>query len=236
MDIFNSVYAVFGRPAAAGMVIAGMAASAVASPVTLQPTAAQGQDAFVYQSMPTWNFDSSGFEKFIVLGKSTAGHDLNGLIKFDLTGVSLAPGETATLNLYVQPTESTGFAGVSPTSAGPAVAQVFAATSSWSAGSVNWNSGIAGGSLLTSQAIDGTGKWITFDVTSQVQSWVSGSATNNGFLLSQEAAVNSGGWVGLVFDSSAATNRPFLQVVPEPASLAGLAIIGGVLLRRRNRA
>ena len=236
MYILNSLFGLLARPAvAAGVGVLGFVSTGFATPIVVQPTAATAQDTFVYQAMPTFNFDSSGFEHFLVLGKSVSGHDLSSLIQFDLTGVSLAAGEKATLNLFVDPTESTGFPGVSPTAGGPATADVAAASSAWSPAFVQFGQ-VSGGAVIASASIDHTGYWATFDVTPTVQSWLDGTAVNNGFVITQDSAVNHNGWVGLVFDASGGTSRPFLQVaaVPEPAAL-GAAAAGLFLIGRRRR-
>lgn len=217
--------------------LAGVSSVAMASPVHLEPTGAAAQDTFVYQSMPDFNFDASGFERFIALGKSTVPHDLNGLIRFDLAGASLAAGERATLNLYVTDTGATGFPGVSPSAAGPAVVDVASATSAWQASTATWASLPAAGAIVDSETIRGVGGWARFDVTDLVGAWLDGSVANDGFVLSQAAAVNRGGWVGVVFESSASTHAPFLEIaaVPEPTTLAAAALLSCPMFFRRKR-
>ena len=226
--------------AVAAAIVCGMgaasAASALAEPVVVSPTAPQGQDTFVYQGIPGMNFDDNGFEQFIVLGKSTAGHELRGLIRFDLAGLSIAADEKATLNLYVGDTTSTGFPGYSPTPATAVVANVAAAGAAWDPATVTWQSGVPAGDVVDAVTIDGIDRWVSFDVTSQVGDWIDQPTTNYGFVLSQAAAVGGPGWVGLVFDASAGANRPYLEIatVPEPAGLATLAIAAWAIGRRKR--
>lgn len=237
MDVFNSIYRLVARPTGLAAVASAVLASvAVAAPITVQPGVATAQDVFVYQGMPTWNLDANGFDRILVVGKSSAGHDLHSLIKFDLAGVALDAGETVTLNLFVVPTESAGFPAVSPTAAGPVTVNVAAATSAWSASTVTWNSGVTGGGTAASLSIDHTGYWASFDVTSLVQAWLASPASNNGFLLTQDVPVNNNGYVNAVFQASAGANKPYLQVasVPEPSVLTGGAVLAGMLLRRRR--
>lgn len=211
------------------------AAQTVSAAVTIQPTASQAADTFVYQAMPTFDFDGSGFDRFLVLGKSVAGHELDGLIRFDVAGVTLSSGESATLNLFVDPTESTGFPGVSPSSTGTAIADVALATSYWDPATVQFGQ-VASGAEVASQTVFSTGSWVSFDVTSAVQQWLADPGSNYGFILTQDAPVYTSGWVGLVFEGSAGANRPFLQIseAPEPSSMA-IAASGLALVARRRR-
>ncbi|MGC4030495.1 MAG: DNRLRE domain-containing protein [Tepidisphaeraceae bacterium] len=237
MNVFNSIYRLAARPAVMAVVVSALVASeSLAAPVTIQPDAALAQDVFVYQGMPTWNLDSMGFEKLLVVGKSSAGHDLQSLIKFDLTGVALGAGEKATLNLYVDSTETAGFPAVSPSATGVVLVDVAAASSAWTASTTTWNTGITGGATAAGFSVDHTGYWASVDVTSLVEAWLATPSSNNGFFLTQDAAVNSGGWVNVVFQASAGTNKPYLQIssVPEPTLVAGGAVVAGLLLRRRR--
>ena len=213
---------------------------AAAAPAVIQPDENASKDAFVYQFLPTFNFDSAGFQTLLASGRTSSGHDLRSFIEFDLTGVALAADEVATLNLFVGDTASAGF-GVNPSPAAPVTANVSAAQGAWSESALNWNNQPAVGPLVASEAIDGIGHWVSFDVTPQVQSWLASPGTNFGFAVMQDAIVTNGGPVVAVYESSSGVNRPYLQiaVIPEPA--AGLVTASALMLaglrrsRRRRR-
>lgn len=208
---------------------------AVAAPAIVQPGPATAEDTFVYQFLPTFNFDGSGWNALFATGTTGSGHDIRGLIRFDLSGLSLAPGEVATLNLWVTDTAAAGF-GVSPSPAGPVTTDVHVATSAWNAGTVTWaTQPTFNTAIVDSELIDGIFRWVSFDVTPVVGQWLADPASNFGFVVTQRDVVNNGGRVMGVFDASAGQNRPFLQIAPVPEP-AGLAILGGtamLLVRRR---
>jgi hypothetical protein len=214
------------------------AAPVVATPAIVQPTNAQSKDAFVYQFLSTFNFNSGGFSALLSTGQSGAGHDTKTAIQFDLTGLSLDAGEKATLNLWSTSNASLGF-NQDPSPANPVTTNVFAAASAWDANTINWNNvpATTTATPLSQGVVDGINEWVSIDVTNIVQGWLANPASNNGFVLTQDALV-AGGQVVAVYDSAAAQNRPFLQIqaVPEPATL-GLAVLSlPLLLRRRRRA
>jgi hypothetical protein len=206
---------------------AGVASAALA---TLTPT----QDVFLYQGLPTSNFQSGAFASFnttLSSGATSTGHDIHTLIQFDLTGVTVDPGETASFNLY---SVSSPF-GQSPTAGTPVTADLYALTADWDDDAATWNTEPAhGASIVGSATIDGTGKWINFDITAQVQAWIANPSSNHGLLIVQPTIVPpSGPAVAASYSSSEGANVPFVQV-PEPTSLALIAS-GGLLLMRRRR-
>jgi hypothetical protein len=208
-----------------------LSAGALAAPVVRAPV----QNAFVYQGMPTSNFQAGTFSDYNTLLCSSAtstGHDLHSLLQFDLSNVTLGAGETASLHLH---SVSSPF-GLNPSAAQPVEADLYALGTDWNAPSVTWNTQPAhGGAPIGSAVIDGMDKWFTFDITSQVRSWIDDPSSNHGLMMVQPVVVPaSGPAVAASFDSSETANSPFLQV-PEPTSLALLSV-GGVLALRRRRA
>jgi hypothetical protein len=204
---------------------AGVAFSNVARAVTIQPNEAASKDTFVYQFLPTFNFNSGGFGSLLTAGATGIGHDTESLVQFDLSSVGLASAQvtSASFQLYVDSTSAAGF-GLNPDAAHPIQIDLLAiggASPTWDENTVTWSTEpTTVGGLVASATINGINQWITFDVTSLVKQWLDGTLTNNGFLLRQDAVVPGSGsfYVG-VFDSSAGTNQPLLNVVPEPTSM-----------------
>ena len=161
-------------------------------------------DAHVSSAQPDVN---SG-----TLTNLNVGGGYTALIQFDL-GV-LPPGTTAaqitraTLRLYCNQADTPG-----PLS----VAQVNAA---WGEYSVTYNTLPPIGSAFVSAQIPAAGQFVTIDVTSAVQSWVTSPSSNNGLALTAASAV-------LQFDSKEndqTSHSPELEI----ALAAGSTGSGGV--------
>lgn len=231
--------------------VLGLAAVSGAAAVKIQPDEAASQDTFVYQlyqhasagqiyaGIPGGN--ASMADPILATTKSPLGHSMHSLIRFDLTGVTIDPGEKVVFGLYVRPA-AFGSATPSPTYAAPV--SVYAAESAWTE-SVTWATqpGTQGGALDTVN-VAGIDQFIEFDVTVQVQAWL-GGASNNGFVISQDAVVvdldrasqNLPAEVGVFFRGagwSDPTQRPYLQVIPEPAVLSILSLGAMISLRRKR--
>lgn len=226
--------AIVSLSVAAGLTAAVAAVSA--APAILQPGPESAQDTFVYQFLPTFNFDGPGWNALIATGTTGTGHDIRGLIRFDLTGLSLDAGEVATLNLWVTDTAAAGF-GVSPSPAAPVTTDLHLATSSWTASTVTWaTQPTYNPAIIDSQLVDGINRWVSFDVTATVSQWLADPSGNFGFVATQRDIVNNGGRVMGVFEASAGQNRPYLQIapIPEPSALALLGGTAMLLVRRRR--
>lgn len=226
--------AIVSLSVAAGLTAAVAAVSA--APAILQPGPESAQDTFVYQFLPTFNFDGPGWNALFATGTTGTGHDIRGLIRFDLTGLSLDAGEVATLNLWVTDTAAAGF-GVSPSPAAPVTTDLHLATSSWTASTVTWaTQPTYNPAIIDSQLVDGINRWVSFDVTTTVSQWLADPSGNFGFVATQRDIVNNGGRVMGVFEASAGQNRPYLQIapIPEPSALALLGGTAMLLVRRRR--
>lgn len=226
--------AIVSLSVAAGLTAAVAAVSA--APAILQPGPESAQDTFVYQFLPTFNFDGPGWNALFATGTTGTGHDIRGLIRFDLTGLSLDAGEVATLNLWVTDTAAAGF-GVSPSPAAPVTTDLHLATSSWTASTVTWaTQPTYNPAIIDSQLVDGINRWVSFDVTATVSQWLADPSGNFGFVATQRDIVNNGGRVMGVFEASAGQNRPYLQIapIPEPSALALLGGTAMLLVRRRR--
>lgn len=208
--------------------------------VVIQPDESASKDVFTYQFLPTFNFETSGpdFQAVLATSKTSSGHDTHTLVEFDLSAVSIPPEAvtSATLSLYVADGSAVfGGAFGNPTPSETVDVEVLALGGAWEETTVTWSSEPeAAGSVVEVVSIDGIDRWVDFDVTGLVQDWLAGSLTNNGFLLRQVAEVSGpGGLVAAVYDSSSGSNRPFLSVVPEPATSALLAL--GALIGLRGK-
>lgn len=202
-------------------------------------------DNFVYQALPSLNMVNIGLGELLTSGRSATGHSTQSYIRFDLTGVVLNPGDTATLKLWVRdnnpdPASGAPQFGVAPTPDFPAIADVSLAASAWTTNTINWlNRPAALGSPVASATISGINRWVEFDVTSAVQGWLADPASNFGFVITQPAVVAppTGGLVYVVYNSSRnpGGNPPQLVItpIPEPGSLLWLG--GTLLLGLRRR-
>lgn len=213
----------------------GLNLDALAAPAVIQPDEAASKDVFVYQFLPTFNFNSGGFAPILSSGKTGTGHDTRSFLQFDLSGVSLDAGETATLNLYVKSASSAGF-GVDPTPVAPVIADIYYLTSPWDEATVTWATQPSIGSVvIDSQIIDSINRWVSFDITPLVQVWLANPSMNFGLAVMQNAVVNNGGFVVAVYESASGVNTPYLQIVPEPSMLNLVIVVALMALRRHRR-
>jgi hypothetical protein len=214
----------------------------VARAVNIPTNQGSGQDGFVYSGAPV---APSNLFPVLSMGKTqSAAHDTESLVQFDLTGVTLAEATSATLNLFVKDTAATGF-GSNPSDAFPVIIDLFPVTASWVRSTVQWTGKPGAGSLISSTTLDtdDNGVWVSIDVTSQVQSWISNPATNFGFWLKAQAISGGpGNYHYAAFGSGFGSQTeapPYLSIVPEPSSfvLAGLMVPALVwtMVRTRRR-
>ena len=143
-------------------------------------------DGTNYGSLPTVN----------VGGATTS----SGLLVFDLSTLPATSGVAwARLRVYVDKVTTGG------------TLDLGTANASWAEAAVTGNSGIAVGSALSTAPISAPG-YVTFDVTGQVASWLSGSP-NNGFILTADAGTPA---LTISIDSKenvATSHPPILEVV-----------------------
>jgi hypothetical protein len=216
----------------------GVASIAAADPVVIQPDEPQSNDVFVYQFLSNMNFNTGGFGALLATGRTTSGHDLRSFLQFDLTGVTLDPGEMATLNLFVGNTATAGF-GVNPSPTAPVVTNVHRATGAFDESTATWATQPPfDAAAAASRTIDGINQWVSFDVTPLVQSWLANPGTNFGFAVGQQDVVSNNGPVVAVYDSAAGANKPFLEIapVPEPGAAGLVVSCASAMLFRRKRA
>ena len=176
------------------------------------------------------------------------------LVKFDLSGVAGSMAASATLTLNVAQVGDLGDCTVwqiGPTDWNTSATEMkYDGTNPWPnyAGLPPWGyDGQSGSAVLPATAvtknITGVGSY-SWDVTSIVNNWL-GGATNSGLLIGTwQLVYGAPGWnapdVYFSTMEAAAEVRPILEidVVPEPSSLAALAVGGlglvGFSLRRRR--
>src|SRR5262249_49660972 len=91
--------------------------------------------------------------------------------------------------------------------------------------------------------------WSSAGMVADVQAWADGTAPNYGWLLKSDLETSPTSFFGFWSKDGAAANNnpaiapslqiPFSTPVPEPGTfglvLAGLAVLGGVMLRRQSR-
>jgi hypothetical protein len=221
----------------------GMLICNSAQAITINPSEATGKDTFGYQFLPTTNLNSPPFGSLLPAGLTTTGHNTKSILEFDLTGVGVTSAQvaSATLNLFVVDTVTTGF-GASPSPGSPITVNLSALTGSWVESTVAWSTIPASGAQYDSLVINGINQTVSFNVTQLVKDWLDTTVTNNGLVLEGAAPVGSSpNWVYAVFASSAGNNVPSLVItpVPEPSTvvLATCALPGlaWVAMRRKNR-
>jgi uncharacterized protein (TIGR03382 family) len=202
-------------------------------------------DALAYQFIPTTPWGGvPPFSSYLPAGLTTTGHDIKSALKFDVAslGITSAQVGSATIDLFVVPTEDSGF-GVSPTPSAPVTVNLSALSAgAWNQNTVTWANMPAAGAQYASQVVSGTNILVSFDVTQLVKDWLDNTIANNGVVLQGNAPVGaSPNWAFAVFNSTNAGGTvPALtvNVVPEPGSIA--LAIGAVpallwLGRRRLR-
>lgn len=201
----------------------------MASPLTIQPDAAAGNDAYILSSAPTNN---AGTATQNVVGDSNASASiaLRSVIKFDVSAVPA--GATVTAVTLSQYEYEAGRSGAAPASWAVELRRILR---NWVEAQVTWNIfstgnnwGAAGCSNDTdrvaapsaSLTMDGTAaggfvNWSGAGLVADVQAWVDGSASNYGWLLIAPNAENLAATAFNRFYSSdyaTAASRPKLVI------------------------
>lgn len=220
-----------------------------ATTITLQPGEADSSDVFVYQFLPTSNWNAAPPFSMILAASHTgdsSAHHTQSLIAFDVASTGLTGDQIgdAVVELFSIDGSVVGFPFANPTTTDPVTLDLFAASAASDESTVTWNTKPAplGGAVDTVE-LDGIGKWISFDVTDLVRDWLDGVLDNNGLLLTQRDEVRISGVAaaGVFNSASAAFNRPRLVItaVPEPSAVVLLLAACPAALwwaaRRRQR-
>ena len=158
---------------------------------------------------------SSTAQNYGALGTLNVGGGSRALIQFDLTGlpagVTAADIQRVTLVLFVNKVLVSGALDIAPV------------TSPWVESSVTFSTAPSvGGAILSNIPVSQSGTYVTVDVTSLVQSWIS-AGSNFGIQIAAAAASPS---TNLILDSkeSISTSHPaFLDIVISSGGGAGPA-------------
>jgi hypothetical protein len=149
-----------------------------------------------------------------------------GLLQFDLSNLGTTSVAHAQLDLFHQFNAVYG-----------AVFVLYANTSAWSSDIAQWSDRPAHGLEPVAQlTIDDSaeGVWRSFDVTTVVNSWISGTTPNYGFTLARLDNPNPYAYISSTDLAGGAAPVLTLTPVPEPATAAMLAIGFSVLAWRRR--
>ena len=158
--------------------------------------------------------------------------EVDSLVRFDISSIPDGTNITsATLNLYY-------FAWADNNPAGRPYT-CYRITSDWDESTVTYNTKptwLPPGQWTDSVDVPGsTGRWMSWDVTADVQMFVSGTATNYGWSIMDEKYWGGGNIPYAKFRTKEYDSYiPYLEVIPAPGTLALLAI-GGLAIGRRRR-
>jgi hypothetical protein len=161
-------------------------------------------DATIDQGSPTGNFGSTAD---LYVRSSSA--NMRTLVRFDLSSCAIpatAQVSSATLELYLTQAPSTS-----------RTHEASRVTTSWTEATVTWNNQPSTAATPTSSTTTGTAKdvWRSWSVGPDVQSFVNGSATNNGWRV-RDTQESSAASIESKFGSKeygVTTQRPKLTVV-----------------------
>src|SRR5207302_410764 len=160
----------------AGKWIRGTSVAAVLAAAAMQSWAAEAvlvADAHVNSALPDTN---SG-----AISNLNVGDGYSALLQFDLSvipaGTMAGQVSKAVLRLYVNRADAAGTVALAPV------------TASWGEYSVTYTNQPATGAAAMSFQVSGAGQFVTIDVTSLVQGWLTTPSTNNGVELTSNSAV-----------------------------------------------
>ena len=163
-------------------------------------------DAHVSSAQPTVNAGS--------LSNLNVGGGYTALVQFDLSvlpaGTTAAQITRATLRVYCNRADA------------PGAVQVQTVGGAWSEGSVTYATLPPLGAVVQSAQVSAAQEFVTFDVTSAVQSWASGAAANDGLAL-----VGAAGTV-VQFDSKESDQTSHEPVLEIALAAGGSGTVGAM--------
>jgi hypothetical protein len=172
---------------------------------TIQPDATDGKDVYVYENIPTQNYETSALT--FVSGDGV-GDRCRAYLQFDVSAIpSTAVILQANLGLYYISQSGTATAGT---------VGAYGVTSSWDETTITWDDQpSAAATTLDTYAMpaSATSSFLYWDIKALVRYWVDGSVTNYGIALVDTDEASYEGWKGLVTsDSATANQRPKLVI------------------------
>jgi len=179
-------------------------------PIHVDPTyyviQAGVQDAYIRDNAATtnynvvWNSTYGYYENRVGYYDSSTGNNA-GLLQFDTSVLAGAQIYGAYARAYIFHAYYVST---------PTVMYLRKVTSSWSAGSVTWNTGPSS-SAETSTSV-ARGQWSDVDVTSLTQQWASGTAPNYGLKYTTDTGTQSQ-WKRMASTENPSTSAPYLYVL-----------------------
>gem|GEM_PF-2448643 len=204
-------YAVFPRDAAGNWnntvdnTAPGVNANrAIPGPYLATPPVA---DTWVNEASATTNYGTATTMSV----QTRSGQNRRVLVQFDVSAIpSGTTVSNATLYLYM--------------STAPVQSRTYAAhriTSTWTETGVNWNNQPTFNSTATATTATGTvgGVWLSWNVTSDVQAWVNGTAANYGILVKDNAENSGTKYTGTFATKEGGSNVSYLSISYGAANL-----------------
>ncbi len=181
----------------------------------LLPFAAMAQTSGV--SADTYINQSNAAVNFGTLGTMNVSTGNNALIQFDLSrltalGLSASNIQQATLVFYLNKVLVSGGVDIALTG------------QSWSETGAtynNFNQGLVGAPFASNVATTATGQYVTVDVTSQVQAWITGAVTNNGIIIKPAVAQPSTSVVIDTKESTTTSHPAYIDVIVTSVGATG---------------
>lgn len=172
-------------------------------------------DAHVSTAFPTVNFGSA---PLLQVGATTGAGSTRAFIKFDLSvlpaGINVTSISRVNLILFVNTLGTAGNVQISPV------------TGTWSEGTITSATQPTNGSAIGTAAVSGGDQFVTLDVTTLFQQWVTTPSSNQGLVLDPV-----GSSVAVYFDSKESvttSHEPVLQIVQAgPAGPTGATGVTG---------
>jgi len=204
-DYYKDMQGTVIVPAGGTVPISWALTAALAQSVTLQPNAAAGKDATMYEGLPDTNyFDST----LLWVDGSAANEDTRSYLQFDVSGIPSTNVVTeASLGLYYYANDAGPLAGT---------VGAYRVTSSWDETLITWNnqpaSAAATEDVVPAPAAH-TDSFVSWNIINLVQGWVEGSIVNYGVKLADTDESTQEKWKAFYSsDWGTAVQRPKLTI------------------------